>query len=689
MNGIRTLSFICLLLLSPFIFSQKTNSAQIDTLLAQSSRLLESNIDSALRLTFKAAELSQQYADRVRLVKSYQKIAEYYHITDDVDMTISYAQKAMDASASINDQTLKANVILALGTAFIDKGYFEKAFIMLDKAKQISDSTDDIELKFHVSDALGFYYSIRNPINIDSAEYYYNITQKIAEQKNDSLMIAQSYINIATVYDRKEQWDDELVYMYKALDIFTKKKHLNGMLTATKNIGDAYYFKKENAKATEFYWQEYHISKELKSNIGIARGACDLAYMYAMEKKIELLEQYGQEAKKAAEQTKSWPIIKYVGQWMSEAYELVGNTKSALEYYKMYASAKDSINDSQRIEKSSRAAVQADFEAKAMRMKIEEEKQKAIATEKEENQKTIRNILMAGFILSIVLLLIAYRSYNEKKKANVLILKQKKEVEIQQQKIAGINKEMTDSIKYAQLIQRSILTDEKDILTIFPQSFGLYKPKSMVSGDFYWCAKKNNYAFMAAVDCTGHGVPGALMSMLGVEKLNEAIAVNLTHPSDILSYLNKGVKTTLRQQEKGSGSKDGMDIALCCFDLQKNILLFSGAQRPLWLIRNNELTEYESSKNSIGGNTSETHEFISHTIQIQKDDCIYIFTDGFADQFGGDKGKKVMTKNFKKYLLSIQNIPFFEQEHALDKKLKEWQGNFEQVDDILVIGIKV
>jgi serine phosphatase RsbU (regulator of sigma subunit) len=225
-------------------------------------------------------------------------------------------------------------------------------------------------------------------------------------------------------------------------------------------------------------------------------------------------------------------------------------------------------------------------------------------------------------------------------------------------------------------------------MKIFPESFGLYKPKSVVSGDVYWYHKKNNLALIAAVDCTGHGVPGALMSMIAVEKLNEAIAQNIFRPSEILSHLNKGVKSTLKQKED-SVSKDGMDIALCCFDLEKNILNFSGAMRPLWIIRNKELLEYKPTKTSIGGITSDEQNFIEHEIKIQKGDSIYIFSDGYADQFGGDKGKKMMTKNMKDLLLSIQNISMIEQEKILNDKLTGWQGEFEQVDDILVIGIKI
>ncbi len=439
----------------------------------------------------------------------------------------------------------------------------------------------------------------------------------------------------------------------------------------------------------EYYKKEYAYSKQMKSNNNIAYAACDLAYMYAMEKKTDLLDQYAAEAKIAAERTGSFPAHRYVGGWLSEAYEITGNTKVALEFYKMYANAKDSINDRERIEKSSRAEAQSGFETKVEQLKKEEEKRKAIAEEKEQNQQVIRNILIAGFLIAMILLLIAYRSYVQKKKANVIISKQKQEVETQKVKIEEKNKEITDSINYAKFIQRSILPDPQEIMKAFPESFGLYKPKDVVSGDFYWFAKHGNISMIAAADCTGHGVPGALMSMLGNDKLHNAVNSNITDPGAMLSFVNEGVKTTLKQNEEHKSSQDGMDIALCCFDLSKNILRYAGANRPLWLIRSGKLTEFKPTKSAIGGSTDTHQRFEAHEIALEKGDAIYISTDGFADQFGGDKGKKMMTKNLKDLLLAIQHVPIKDQENILDEKLKQWQGGFEQVDDILLIGIRI
>lgn len=411
--------------------------------------------------------------------------------------------------------------------------------------------------------------------------------------------------------------------------------------------------------------------------------------MYAMDKQKDLLDKYAGEAYTLAQKTRSWSVIKYSALWLSEAYEKIGDDKKALFFYKALMSVNDSITNRTRIDKKSHEELQSGFEEKMRSIKQEQEKRQTIADERERNKKIITNILIAGFILSVILLAAAVRGYIAKKKANVVVTQQKNEVEKQKLKIEEKNKEITDSINYAKIIQRSILPDPQEIMKAFPDSFGLYKPKDVVSGDFYWFAKQGDIAMIAAADCTGHGVPGALMSMLGNDKLHAAVGANLADPGEILSFVNEGVKTTLKQDELHKSSQDGMDIALCCFDLKKNMLRYAGANRPLWLIRGGQLTEYKPTKSPIGGSTVGNQKFIINEIQLKKGDSIYISTDGYADQQGGDKGKKLMSKNLKELLISIQHVPILEQEKVLEEKLRGWQGNFEQVDDILVIGIQV
>ena len=260
---------------------------------------------------------------------------------------------------------------------------------------------------------------------------------------------------------------------------------------------------------------------------------------------------------------------------------------------------------------------------------------------------------------------------------------------VQQKEIVEIkNKEILDSIHYAKRLQEAILPSDKIIQSFFPESFVLYLPKDIVAGDFYWTEKQGEQIFIAAADCTGHGVSGALMSMLGVSLLNQVVnEKEISTPAEILNGLHHAVVASLKQRQ--NDSNEGMDIALCNFNFSKNEMQFAGANRPLWICRNNEMEIIKPDKIPIGGLQVEHNgTFTNHVIPFNKGDSFYIFTDGFADQFGGENGKKLMTKNSKELLVSVQNKNMDEQKILLKNHFDKWKGNLEQVDDVLVIGIK-
>ncbi len=278
---------------------------------------------------------------------------------------------------------------------------------------------------------------------------------------------------------------------------------------------------------------------------------------------------------------------------------------------------------------------------------------------------------------------------NQKTELEKKVSERTQEVLLQKEVIEVKNKEITESLVYAKRIQSAILPDIKLIYKTLDQSFILYLPKDIVSGDFYGFAQKNGKVIIAAADCTGHGVAGAFMSMIGSALLNQIInEKGITTPSKILDELNDGIIQSLKQKE--SDSNDGMDISVCAFDLGNNVLEFAGANRPLWLIRNGLIDVYKPDKFPIGGlQVERKQKFSEHKILLQKNDSVYLFSDGFADQFGGERGKKLMTKKFKDTLLAIQNLSMREQENYLKQLFETWKGNNEQVDDVLVIGIRV
>ncbi|MEA3317389.1 MAG: SpoIIE family protein phosphatase, partial [Bacteroidota bacterium] len=260
----------------------------------------------------------------------------------------------------------------------------------------------------------------------------------------------------------------------------------------------------------------------------------------------------------------------------------------------------------------------------------------------------------------------------------------------QNSKIEKQARQITDSINYASYIQNSLLPSNNNISKILPNHFIFYKPKDIVSGDFYWVRKINGKVVVAAADCTGHGIPGAFMSVLGISLLNELVhRKEIINPGNALNALRKEIKSVLTQNEKYELS-DGMDMAFCVFDFDKMTLQYAGANNPIYIIRDNKLIEYKATRNPIGLYLVET-SFDNHNIDLQKNDSIYMFSDGFVDQFGGDNGKKFRTKRFRRLLLEINNRPMQEQKETILRSFNSWTGNneYEQVDDILIFGIRV
>ena len=289
-------------------------------------------------------------------------------------------------------------------------------------------------------------------------------------------------------------------------------------------------------------------------------------------------------------------------------------------------------------------------------------------------------------IIASIFGFIRYRIQSVHKEKKIL----EDKVEERTKELAQKNKDITSSIQYAKRIQEAILPPQKEIFARFKEAFIIYKPKDIVSGDFYWFAEKGGKSIIATVDCTGHGVPGAFMSMIGHNLLNQiVIEKGILTPAEILNELHHGVQSSLKQGEHNIDTNDGMDIALCAIDIEKNEVQFAGAYRPLFIINEQGFEKVEPNKFPIGGTQIEFKPFINHTKKVKKGDTIYIFSDGYADQFGGKDGKKFMVKRFQELLISSQKLSMQEQGEMLDTTIENWKGDFQQVDDILVIGIRL
>lgn len=302
-----------------------------------------------------------------------------------------------------------------------------------------------------------------------------------------------------------------------------------------------------------------------------------------------------------------------------------------------------------------------------------------------------RFILYSAIVIGLVFLLVMSqtrrlikirRLLKEKEQALALVEIQKIELEIK-------NKNITDSLIYAQRIQEARLPSETYFRKHFEDSFIFFKPKDIISGDFYWIGEKEDKVFVVAADCTGHGVPGALMSMIGIEIIEKTINDdNIENPSQILAVLNRGLeKTFSREKNIGTIIRDGMDIGLCVIDKKRRKLTFAGAFFPLYLIRDNSLIEIKGDKIIIGMNPDGI-SYINHELDLMNNDILYIFSDGYVDQFGGSDNKKFMYRRFRYLLMTIHRFPVDDQKAILDENIKTWMGRNDQIDDIMVIGFR-
>lgn len=289
--------------------------------------------------------------------------------------------------------------------------------------------------------------------------------------------------------------------------------------------------------------------------------------------------------------------------------------------------------------------------------------------------------LVTGLIIVIAFVALKLLSTNKK---NNKILKAQNEI------IEEKNKSITDSINYAKRLQNAILPPKDIVDNILPEYFILYQPKDIVSGDFYWVSHHDSKFMAAAIDCTGHGVPGALLSIVGHNAINQTVnELGITQPSKVLESMNSIIKKILHQ-DKGSDIKDGMDMALCTFDKQTYVLEYAGANNPVYIISEGKLNIIKASKLTVGSMQDNiTEPPINHSVQLKKGDSFYIFSDGYVDQFGGMDNKKFKTSRFQELLISINNLSMRNQKNMIQTKFKEWQGINEQVDDVMVIGIRV
>jgi len=618
------------------------------------------------------------------VINSYDSLRKYHN--DDLTLLQNYAEVMNNIASTYESMGLVENAI---------KLYFESL--------KIAEYAHNLIQESRTLNNLGFLFKGLN--EYDKSLKMYHKALKIKKQLQDSAGIALLLNNIASVYlDMRDEIEANRYYL-KSLSIYERLNNEEGIATVKCNLGKSYTNLKFFSESKEYLYDAWNIYLKMGKEIELISVFNDLSNLFLnmaiytnSKNYLDSCIKYSKKAEWLSLKNQYINSIKDTYSYFFKAYWILNNFQEALKYHLKQDSIIGLLNKAELQKKALKQELEYEYEKNLTKKQLEHIKEKAVIEERNQKQKIIIIFVVIAFGLSLIVVFLVYKSFRTVSQKNQIISQQKEEVEKQKKIIELKQKDILDSIHYSKLIQKSILPHRRDIWRALPQSFVIYKPKDIVAGDFYWFHLLNEKECLIAVaDCTGHGVPGAFMSILNNDKLNES--VNYTNEVDeILYHVNINVKKTLKQFEKNTVSKDGMDIILVklpykdILDNKEPIKIeFAGANRPLFVYyaSSKVVEEIKTTKASIGGFTEDNQVFEKQTLLLHKNDTIYLTTDGYLDQFGGNKNKKLMSSRFKELIASIGHLHYQEQKLKLIQFFDEWKGNNAQIDDVCIIGIKI
>jgi len=621
---------------------------------------------------------------------------------------INFYKQSLYVFEQLKDKKNIAECLKNIGLLYDELSNFSSALDQYLKALKIFEEIGDKKGISVCYTDIGNINAYQN--NYSNALTYYIKSLKIKEEIGDKKGIANCNGNIGAIYTGLRKYDLAIEYYVKSINSRIELGDKKGLAICYDNLGELYFFKGNYQKSIKFSEMSLSIYEEINDKEGISLCNINIAGAYNSLREFNVAIIYSKKSLDFSKEIGSLICERYAEEQLSKSYEGLCNYMQALYHYQQFKILNDSIfnNEKQKQLTKMEAIYQGEKKQKEIEILEKDKKLKKIEFRRVQFQKYG---FIAGFILMMLLAIIVLRNYSQKQKENLLLNQQKAEIEekneelnqqneeiatqrdeneAQRDKLIQQQKDINDSLEYASLIQHTLLSSEDILKTNFPDYFILYKPRDIISGDFYWFKQIKNFLFVVVADCTGHGVPGAFMSVLGISLLNDIVGKRaLDPPAEILFELRKRIKKSLRQDNPETVNQDGMDIAFCCIDMEILEMQYAGAYNPLYLIRHNELIEYKANHMPVGVHPHDKENFTNHTLQLQKNDTFYIFSDGFTSQFGGPEGKKFNSKPFKKLILGMNPQSMPAQKLSFDKTLAEWQKNHEQIDDISIIGVRV
>ena len=755
------LIILILLLLVGICFNAHTQS--VDSLLKQSDYYRTVNPDSAVNFARQALARVDVKNQPETAARVYFSLGYAYYNRNDFELALEHFSKSLNLAELSNDLQLQALLHNRIGNVYQLKSYYNQA---IDEYKKALDLNYKTGSKVEIARTLvniGTVFSITG--NFSIALQYMLDALEIFEQSGETEGTAWTSLSISRLFSRLEINERALQYAENALNHYRRLGNQTGITLAQTELANIYYHTgmhdkaldlldkiiEENSRTRNIHAQAanyllkgiiyfdkklfdksehyLNLSLTLKQKVN---DSIDMAKLNRYLGEIEL--QKGNQAKgigllhaalSDAKRQKITTELRDIYLSLSNAERQKGNYMKAYQYFANYSALKDSVNASQ----IAKLEMQYDFEKREREQLLITRQREAMQQAKLERQRMATMLISIALVLSLALAVVVFRFYREKKKTNQIlvlqnaeILRQKNEIENQKQEIeaqrdlaerqrdqiAEQQKQITDSIKYASRIQAAVLPRDQQISALLREHFVFYRPKNIVSGDFFWVTQLiDGRIAIAAADCTGHGVPGAFMSMLGITLLKELTSTqHFANAADILFRLRQLVIASLNQSNLDSESHDGMDMGILVVDPKTMVAHYAGAYFPLLIIRNStmkaplqqltptvsdgiNLYEIKGDKMPIGFHIVEERAFTNHTFEILENDMYYLLSDGYSDQFGGPNNTKFMMVNLKRLLLEIHHLPLNNQHDILKEKFEEFKGNEKQVDDILIMGFRI
>lgn len=593
------------------------------------------------------------------------------------DSAMFYAHESYKLAKLINSPYLQCKSALQVAVSYYNIAEYKKAAVYYQEGIALSEKTNDKQLMAKAYNGFANLFATQK-LFLQATEYF-NKALAISKELNDTRKVSVILMNLANIEYNKSYYSNDFTQTNKlyseAYDWAVMAKDTDQMVSCLGNWGMSLSDEGKFDGSLEKLNTAITFATKSGNNADLVFLKYYLGRTYGiMKQHKKALESFDESLKLALDfkdvdfQSENYLCI------AESNYEL-GNYKEAFEYFKLYKNTEDTISSKELSAQLNTIKAKYDTEKK--------QKQIELLEANANKDKIVKGSLTIGAVMLLVLAFLMFNRYRLKSKTNKLL-------ENQNAIISEKNKDISDSINYAKKIQEAILPHHDDIEKVFPDYFILSLPKDIVSGDFYWFTQHEHLKLFVVADCTGHGVPGAFMSMIGNTLLNHiVIERKIIRPDLILNELRREVIKALKQGEQ-SQSKDGMDISLICLNTQTNELQIAGANNPVWILKKDKtIVEIKPDKQPIGFVSGINSDFSLQTYRAEKGDIVYQFTDGFADQFGGPKGKKFKYSPLKEMLILLHDRGLTEQMYELKKTFFDWKGNLEQIDDVLLSGIRI